>query len=237
MDQSRRQARLERNRAQQRQGQLKWLIYISIAAVVVVALLILANQVKPAEARTYNQKSGTTIGDPNAPVHLVEIADMQCPFCHQWYSQVEQQIIETYVDTGQVYFTIEVVGFLDSSANGESTRAAQAAYCAADQNMFWEYHGVVYTNQSGENQGAFRDDRLQAFANSLELDMNAFNSCLNSNEKAADVQAAEDYASSHGIQNVPSFVVNDQDPPYIGLQTFDQLSAILDAAIAAAGSN
>jgi len=236
MDQSRRQARLERNRAQQRRGQLKWLVYISIAAVVVVALLILANQVKPAEERTYQQKEGTSIGDPNAPVHLVEIADFQCPFCHRWYSEVEQQIIQKYVDSGQVYFTIEVVGFLDSGT-GESTQSAEAAYCAADQNMFWEYHGVVYTNQSGENQGAFRDDRLLTFANSIGLDMDAFRSCFNSNEKAADVQAAEDYAASHGIDSVPSFVVNDQDPPYVGLQTFDQLSAILDAAIAAAGSN
>ena len=236
MDQSRRQARLERNRAQQRRGQLKWLVYISIAAVVVVALLILANQVKPAEERTYQQKEGTSIGDPNAPVHLVEIADFQCPFCHRWYSEVEQQIIQKYVDSGQVYFTIEVVGFLDSGT-GESTQSAEAAYCAADQNMFWEYHGVVYTNQSGENQGAFRDDRLLAFANSLGLDMDAFRSCLNSNGKNADVLAAEDFAASHGIDSVPSFVVNDQDPPYIGLQTFDQLSAILDAAIAAAGSN
>jgi len=236
MDQSRRQARLERNRAQQRRGQLKWLVYISIAAVIVVVLLILANQVKPAEARTYQQKDGTSIGDPNAPVHLVEIADLQCPFCHRWYSEVEQQIIAKYVDSGQVYLTIEVVGFLDSGT-AESTQAAEAAYCAADQNMFWEYHGVVYTNQAGENQGAFRDDRLLAFANSLGLDMDAFRSCLNSNGKNADVLAAEDFAASHGIDSVPSFVVNDQDPPYIGLQTFDQLSAILDAAIAAAGSN
>lgn len=236
MDRSRRQARLERNRAQQRRGQLKWLVYISIAAVIVVVLLILANQVRPAEARTYQQKDGTSIGDPNAPVRLVEIADLQCPFCHRWYSEVEQQIIQKYVDSGQVYLTIEVVGFLDSST-GESTQAAEAAYCAADQNMFWEYHGVVYTNQAGENQGAFRDDRLLAFANSLGLDMDAFRSCLNSNDKNADVLAAEDFAASHGIDSVPSFVVNDQDPPYIGLQTFDQLSAILDAAIAGAGSN
>jgi protein-disulfide isomerase len=236
MDQSRRQARLERNRAQQRRGQLKWLVYISIAAVVVVVLLILSNQVSPAEARSYTQKNGTSIGDPNAPVHLVEIADLQCPFCHRWYSEVEQQIIEKYVDSGQVYMTIEVVGFLDSGT-GESTQSAEAAYCAADQNMFWEYHGVVYTNQSGENQGAYRDDRLLAFANSIGLDMNAFRSCLNSNDKNADVQAAEDYAASHGIESVPSFVVNDQDPPYIGLQTFEQLSAILDAAIPAPGPN
>jgi len=96
---------------------------------------------------------------------------------------------------------------------------------------------VVYTNQAGENQGAFRDDRLQAFANSIGLDMNSFNACTSSNEKEADIQAAEDYAANHGIQSVPSFVVNDQDPPYVGLQTFEQLSTILDAAIAAAGSN
>lgn len=237
MERSKRQARLERNRAQQRRGQLKWLVYISIAAVVVAGLLIFANQVKPAEARTYEQKDGTSIGDPKAPVHLVEIADLQCPVCHMFYSETEQKIIETYVDTGKVYFTIQVVGFLDSSANGESTRAAEAAYCAADQNMFWEYHGLVYTNQAGENQGAFRDERLSAFANSIGLDMNEFGSCFNSLLKAADVQAAEDYAATHSIQSVPSFVVNEQDPPIVGLQNFEQLSAILDAAIAAAGSN
>ncbi len=234
MDQNRRQARLERNRAQQTRNQLKWIVYMAIAAVVVVTLLILSNQVKPAEARTYLQKDGTSLGDPNASVTMDEIADFQCPYCHMWYSEVEQAIVEKYVDTGKVYFTIHLVGFLDNGTT-ESTQAAEAGYCAADQNKFWEYHGVLYTNQQGENQGAFRDDRLVAFANSIGLDMNAFRSCLTSNEKNADVVAAMDYAASNGIQNVPSFVINGQ--VYVGLQTFDQLSAILDAAIAAAGSN
>lgn len=235
MDQSRRQARLERNRAQQRRGQLRWLAYISIAAVVFVILLILSNRVSAPEQRTYNNKNGNSLGDMNAPVQLVEIADFQCPVCRTWWNDVEEQIIEKYVDSGEVGFTVRVVGFLDAVPNGESTRAAEAGYCAADQNMFWEFHNVVYANWAGENAGAFRDDRLRAFASSINLDMDAFNTCFNNNEKIAEVEAAKEFAAGLGVSSVPTFVVNGQ--VYVGLRSFDELSSILDEAIAAAGSN
>ena len=235
MDQSRRQARLERNRAQQRRGQLKWLAYISIAAVVGVALLILSNQVTAPEERTYTNKNGASLGDLNAPVQMVEVADFQCPVCRSWWNEVEEQIISEYVDTGKVGFTIQVVGFLDAVPNGESSQAAEAGYCAADQNRFWEFHNVVYANWSGENAGAFRDDRLQAFASSTDLDMNAFNSCFNNDEKAEQVAAAESFAAGFGIDSVPTFVINGQ--VYVGFRSFAELSALLDAAIESAGAN
>lgn len=235
MDQSRRQARLERNRAQQRRGQFRWLVYISIVAVVVVGLLILSNQVTAPEPRSYTNKNGTSLGNPDAPVQLFEVADFQCPVCRSWWNDVEQLIVSEYVDSGQVSFTVHIVGFLDAVPNGESTRAAQAGYCAADQNMYWEFHDVVYANWAGENQGAFRDDRLRAFASSINLDLNAFNSCFDGNEKIAEVDAAQAFALEFGIDAVPSFVVNGQ--VYRGLQSFEQLSVILDEAIANAGAN
>jgi protein-disulfide isomerase len=235
MDQSRRQARLERNRAQARRGQLKWLVYISIAAVVVVGLLILSNQVTAPEPRSYANKNGMTLGDPAAPVQLFEVADFQCPVCRTWWNEVEPLIVEKYVDSGQVSLTVNIVAFLDAAPNGESTRAAVAGYCAADQNMYWEFHDVVYTNWAGENQGAFRDDRLRAFASSINLDMSAFNSCFDSGEKIANVEAAQEYALGLGIDAVPSFVVNGQ--VYRGLKSFTELSVILDEAIASAGAN
>jgi len=235
MDQSRRQARLERSRAQQRRGQLRWLVYISIAAVIVVALLILSNQVTPPEERSYENKNGTSLGDVNASVQLVEIADFQCPVCQSWWEQVEEQVIAEYVDTGQVSFMVQIVGFLDAVPNGESTRAAEAGYCAADQNMYWEFHDVVYTNWAGENAGAFRDDRLTAFATSIGLDMDAFNSCFNSDEKLASVEAAQEFASGLNVSSVPTFVINGQ--AYVGFRSFEELSALLDEAIANTETN
>lgn len=233
MDQSRRQARLERNRAQQRRGQLRWLVYISIAAVVVVVLLILSNQVTAPEERTYINKNGTSLGDADAPVELIEIADFQCPVCRSWWNDVEEQVIAEYVDNGQVSFTIRLVGFLDAVQNGESTRSAEAGYCAADQNMFWEFHNVAYTNWAGENAGAFRDDRLVAFANSIGLDMGAFNACFNDREKLAEVDAAREFAQGLGINSVPTFIINGQ--VYVGFRSFAEISALLDQAIASAG--
>lgn len=235
MDQSRRQARLERNRAQQRRGQLKWLAYISIAAIIIVFLLILSNQVTAPEPRTYTNKNGNSLGDMSLPVQLVEVADFQCPVCQSWWNDVEKQVIEKYVDTGKVGFTIQIVRFLDAVPNGESTQAAEAAYCAADQNMFWEFHDVAYTNWAGENQGAFRDDRLRAFASSINLDMNEFNNCFSNNEKTDQLEAAMDYAAGLGIDRVPALVINGQ--VYIGFRSFEELSALLDAAIANAGTN
>jgi protein-disulfide isomerase len=235
MDQSRRQARLERNRAQQRRGQLRWLAYISIAAIVVVVLLILSNQVSTPEPRSYTNKNGTTLGNVDAPVQLVEIADLQCPVCRSWWEQVEEQIITQYVDSGQVSFTIQIVGFLDAVPNGESTRSAEAAYCAADQNMFWEFYDVAEANWAGENAGAFSDNRLKAFASSIGLDTNAFNVCFDGADKLASVEAAMEYAAGLNVSSVPTFVINGQ--AYVGYRSFEELSALLDQAIAAAGGN
>jgi len=161
-------------------------------------------------------------GDPNAPVTIIEFADFQCPYCGRFFAQTEPQIDKAYLQSGKVRF-----GYFDFAFLGqESSWAAEAAECAADQNKFWEYHDMLYSSQSGENQGAFNKDNLKKFAEDLELDTNAFTKCFDSGKYTQLIQGDSDTASSIGVRSTPTFLINGQ--PLIGAQPFEAFQRIID---------
>jgi protein-disulfide isomerase len=200
--------------------------------VIVVLAIVILSQIKPKvkftvpEITKAAQTDGLTMGDPNAKVKVVEFADFQCPFCGTYWSQLEPTIITQYVDTGKVHFTYHPFSFLGrGNAWDESVKSAEAAYCANDQDMFWEYHGMIYANQNGENQGAFSETNLVAFAEALELDIAAFKSCLKNGTYTAQVQTDNENASALGASYTPSFLINGQ------IVGYNELIATIDAAL------
>lgn len=238
-DRNTRQAHLERRRSEQRRGQLKWVIYIVIGAVVVAGLLIVSNlarattlsAVSTPVSRAYGQQNGNVLGDSNAPVQLIEVGDFQCPVCKAAFQTLEEPIINTYVNTGKVSFTFEAINVIGP----ESIRSAEAAYCAGDQNKFWEYHDYLYTNQGTENSGSFNDDRLTRFAQLTGLDMGKFTSCFQNGDMADRVTQAQAIAGQYGINATPSFVINGS--VLVGLHSFAEMQQAIEAALAAAGAN
>lgn len=84
------------------------------------------------------------LGDPDAPVVLVEYSDFSCGFCKRFYDMTKQQIIDNFVDSGQVYFVRK-----DFISVGTSL-SAEAAYCAGEQDAYWEMADVLYANQSAD---------------------------------------------------------------------------------------
>jgi protein-disulfide isomerase len=80
--------------------------------------------------------------------------------------------------------------------------------CANEQGKFWEMHSMLYANWNGENQGAFSDRRLQAMAESLGLDVNTFNSCINANKYEAEIQADFELGQQMGVSGTPTVFVN-----------------------------
>ena len=164
-------------------------------------------------------------GDPNAPVTVIEFADFQCPYCGRFYAQTEPQIYEQYIQSGKVrlgYFNFAFLG-------QESQWAAEAAECAADQNIFWEYHDKLYDSQSGENQGAFNKDNLKKFAEELGLDTNTFNECLDSGKYTQLIQEESSTASSIGVRSTPTFLINGQ--AVVGAQPFEIFEQTIDSLL------
>lgn len=168
--------------------------------------------------------NGRTIGNPDAPVKVVEWGDYQCPGCGVFSREVQPQLIGEYVASGKVLFEFRDKAFLGE----ESIQAAQAAACAADQEKFWLFHDTIFANQSGENLGAFSKDRLREIAQKANLDINAFNSCVDAETHKEDVAAMNAEASKAGINSTPSVLVDGQR---INFQGYSSLKAAIDAAL------
>jgi protein-disulfide isomerase len=111
----------------------------------------------------------------------------------------------------------------------ESYWAAEASECANDQNKFWEYHDVLFARQNGENQGAFAKDLLKQFAQTLQLDMEAFNACLDTGKYTKQVQQDAAFAQQLGVRSTPTFLVNGE--PIMGAQPFETFREMIEAQL------
>ena len=188
------------------------------------------------------EANGNSLGNPNAPIHIIEFGDFQCPFCKRFHMETEPQLISSYIETGQVYFTYRSAGNWVSRNIGqgktESQAAALAAYCAADQNKFWEMHAALFANNRDvEDQGSFTSSRLTAIAENTSLDMPTFQDCYDNGKYANQVQ--QDYADTlaAGIQGTPSFVLiytlngATRTSVIAGAQPFEIFQQTLDAIL------
>lgn len=86
------------------------------------------------------------LGKESAKVTLIEFSDYQCPFCERHFSQTEPQLTSEYIDKGLVKFYYR--DFPLSQIHPGAQKAAEAARCAGDQNKYWEYHDLVFQNQT-----------------------------------------------------------------------------------------
>lgn len=195
-----------------RRRQLTWLAGAIGAALVVALVLILLNRPQDTGAPILAAdplpasipSEGMTLGAPDAPVTLVEWGDYQCPGCAIFAREVEPRLIAEYVEPGLATFEFRNFSFLGE----ESFRAAEAVACAADQGASWAYHDTLYLNQRGENQNAYSDARLKEMARVLDLDTEAFNACLDSGEKRAEVEQSAANAREQGVTATPTLFVN-----------------------------
>ncbi|HUI89121.1 MAG TPA: thioredoxin domain-containing protein [Anaerolineales bacterium] len=184
-----------------------------------------SNVVMP-PARDHPQAEGNKMGDPNAPVKIIEYADFQCPFCLHYWQETEPQIIQDYVATGKVYYEYRSVG---GFIGPESADAANAAYCAGDQNKFWEYHDVLFANWTGENAGDFTPDKLRQYAAAIDLNMDQFNTCLSSGAHTDQVNQDVRDAKVAGVQGTPAFLINGK--LIEGAQPYSSFQQAIDAAL------
>ncbi len=160
------------------------------------------------------------MGDPNAPLTMVEFSDYECPFCKSFFEETLPQIKSAYIDTGKVRFVLRdlPLSFHEPAASKE----ALAANCARDQGgdeKYFLYHDEIFARTASNAEGMKTADYAAA-ATKIGLDVTALNSCL-STEKFKDevakdladaMQLAQDYlvVFAQGI-GTPTFIIGKTD--------------------------
>jgi protein-disulfide isomerase len=142
-------------------------------------------------------QKGLTLGNPKAPVTMVEYIDLQCPFCQQFETQVMPDIISKYIRTGKVKIEARILDFLGP----DSSRGRNAMIAAATQNRAYNFSEILYYNQGTENTGWLNDAMVGQAVSSIpgvrvQAILNLVSSgSVSSQAKAFDAQQVVDKVS------------------------------------------
>ncbi len=151
----------------------------------------------------YTDNASPYLGNPAAPITLVEFGDYQCFFCNKYFHDTEEKLLKNYVETGKVKII-----FKDFTIIGpDSVNAAHAAHCADDQGLFWEYHDTLYNNWTGENNGWASSENLLRFAQKIGLNIDEFSQCMIDAIHEGIVLASNEDAKTLGLTGTPGFFV------------------------------
>jgi protein-disulfide isomerase len=148
-------------------------------------------------------QEGDRLGTANAPVEIIEYADLQCPFCASAALRTVPTLVERFVRDGSARLTFRPLAFIGD----DSERGALAAAAAGEQAKLWQFVELVYRNQGGENTGWLSDGFVTDAATALGIDTAAFNAARKGSAAAGVLSAANAAAQSDGIDSTPTFVV------------------------------
>ena len=211
--------------------------YLGLAVIAIAGVGLLAWQAsKPkqvvSEIDTTLPKmeaQGHVIGSPTAKLEVIEFADFECPGCGQFATLTEPDIRTRLVNTGLIRMR-----FIDYPLpmHKNTWHAHRAAWCAADQNKFWEMHDAIYANQDSWNGEVTSDpDKvLLGIAKGVGLDEAKYQQCIDTKKYQAQIQANMAEAEKRGIDRTPSFIIGSKK--ISGGMPYDDFKKAVDAELA-----
>lgn len=159
-----------------------------------------------------------TRGPDDAPVTIYIFSDVQCGYCARVLPTLEELQTE-YGDQIQWVFKAFPLPY-----HAEASLATQAAYAAGEEGLFWEYHDLLF-----ENQSALGRADLDRYAQQLGLDMTEFAEALDSGRFADQVDEEMNQGRGVGVSGTPSFLIGDE--LLVGAQPFARFQPVIERAL------
>jgi protein-disulfide isomerase len=166
------------------------------------------------------------LGDPRAPVELIEFGDLQCPVCAGYAKEILPPIIENQVKNGQVKIDFRNLVIIGE----ESIPAGAAALAAGEQGRGWNYLEIFYRNQGAERSGYVTDEFMEAVAKAAGVkDLNKWNQ--DREKLTSEVEKTTAEAGQLGYEATPSFAVKGPVGKDLELLGTPQSTGALEEAI------
>jgi protein-disulfide isomerase len=233
---SKRQAIRAKRQRQARMQRLGMIGIIVVGAVLVAAALIIPG-LKPGASSNPGERpmaNDNSMGDPEAPITITEYSDYKCGHCGSFVFETEPILVKDYIEPGFVKFVYRSMG---DWLNEQSLLAAEASYCAGEENKFWEYHDIVFANP-GAN---FDMANLVAWAGSVGLDTGSFRECMDERRYQARAQQDAEDGLALGVTGTPTFFLTysvdgvEKTRVIQGAQPVGSFQREIDAALAEMG--
>lgn len=171
-------------------------------------------------------------GDIDAPIKIVEYSDFECPFCQRFHNTMNQ-IMDTYGASGEVAWVFRQ--FPVEQLHSKAPTVALASECAAElggDEAFWQFADRYFEVSPSNNQTDI-ETVIPQLVNEIGLDETAFQSCMDSGELMAEVQADFDNAAATGGRGTPWSILiapNGETFPINGAQPPSAVEQLIDVA-------
>lgn len=199
-------------------------VVLIIAVIAVVGAVIVADQASKSKASSGGSalpagaaKMGAGLtAFPNATLvkgapTLDIYEDFQCPICGE-FEKIFGSTVDQLGSSGKAKINYHILTFLDDNlGNDSSSRAANAATCAADQGKFIEYHNAVYAGQPAKEGQGYTDAQLKQFAETAGLSgdaLSTWQTCYDNREHNQYIQSVQEQASKDGVNGTPTVKLN-----------------------------
>jgi protein-disulfide isomerase len=153
-------------------------------------------------------QDGLTLGDPQAPILLVEFVDLQCPFCRQFAAESWPDIVRRYIRTGKVKMELRLTGLLGD----DSTRANKAVMAAGLQDRMWDASMRFYDVQGQEGTGYVTDRFLRDVLGGVRgLDLPRAMKDRTSRDVRDELGAVYSMQRRYGVNSTPTLMIGTDD--------------------------
>ncbi|GAK71783.1 hypothetical protein RRU01S_20_00440 [Agrobacterium rubi TR3 = NBRC 13261] len=164
------------------------------------------------------------LGDPNAPVKIVEYMSMTCPHCAHFHNTTFDEIKKKYIDTGKVYFVIREFPF-----DPRAAAAFMLARCAPEQ-QYYPFISMLFKQQQSWATAQDARAALLQMSKLAGFSQETFEACLTNQKLLDDVNATmQRGATEFGVNSTPTFIVNGKR--YAGDMSVENMSALVDSLL------
>ena len=171
------------------------------------------------------------IGNPDAPITIIEFSDFQCPFCARFHIQTLPTIMEEYIEKGTVKLVFR--DFPIQSIHPNAVPASVAAECANEQGKFKQMHDILFEKQNewSNLETVYAIELFNQYSEQINLEQEQFSSCLSTAKYVKEIQNDLNDGRTYGVTGTPGFFIGNQEMGFVelkGAQPFESFKKVID---------